>query len=1197
MTSRHAPAVARVAPYVIELVPADRGWILEKIAGAIAVGAAGQPDRFHVTLTSDPSGEAELTFFLPESAWRDDVHDTLRVTYLAHKEDHPGAAALFEEVARKSDCCVTSSAKYAEVLRRDGAREVHAIPLGVDTAMFTPRVRVGIVGRTYPNTGRKGESLLAHVMDLPFVEFVFTGEGWPLPAEHYGERELADFYRSLDYLLVPSLIEGGPVPMLEALASGCPVIAPSDVGMVRDFPHIPFARGDGADLRRVMQAELDRVLALRAAALPCDWSHFAERHLELFADLIDRRRLGQRGAGKMSVARMNAACRALLVTHGSEDAAKGGPTTRVGNIVAHLRANGLPVDWATNRARFAEGRHDVIHVFNSWPPDSALATLAAARRSGAKVIFSPIALDLADWPLFHPFMERLFASAPSEQELRDALRAIRTATPARLYAPTGRDIPIEGLPGLFEKLRLCCDLADHVVFLSEYERRYLAAIGARVDHGVLIKNGVDMADMAAPDAAAFRSRHGLDRYLLCVGRLEYRKNQALAALAARDLDVPLVLIGAAGDGGYVGHVRRLGGRSMRIMDRIEDRALLASAYAGASAFVFPSWTEGAPLAAMEAGAMGTPLVLGEMSSERELFGDDACYVHPADVESLRATLARMLAEPEPRERRAQRAARFGHDFSVARHADETWSLYERLHAQHHVAVGTAGVAPLRRPVVADVSALLHFVRVGDPLTGVPLAELNILREVTRREPALRCIAFNDVKDRFIPIELAELEAFDAERFNATRWFAPDTHGQSDRRAVLEFADRTTPELPAGIEPPNPSAPRLRTRAVVAGKRMMQRAPRVLRDPVIALVRRFRPDFDPFQMPPRYAAAIGTGDLGPGVRHTPVPLQDDRPGFTRFTHPLGSLVVHQVARREPIVPVGARLLTLGQSWLSNEALLNELLRLTQVRALSLEPYVYDMTYHTGAHRSGWADNDQRFGRLLRLLAYSRRVYTESREVENELRKLAASRALTYATARTQLRGRDLADVPASRSGLSYDADTFVLVVSSFNRRKNHDFLVNVWRDLHETWIAPALLPYRLVLVGPVQEEMKYGDPAFVAELGRFAIDVLTNVPDPALAWLMKHCAFTAYPSLQEGWGLPAQESLMCGKVCLVSSTLPVSREIDNCGLVRIAPDDFFGWREALRTWFENVPMRRAFEIQARAYVPPSWGEIAAPIVQS
>jgi glycosyltransferase involved in cell wall biosynthesis len=80
------------------------------------------------------------------------------------------------------------------------------------------------------------------------------------------------------------------------------------------------------------------------------------------------------------------------------------------------------------------------------------------------------------------------------------------------------------------------------------------------------------------------------------------------------------------------------------------------------------------------------------------------------------------------------------------------------------------------------------------------------------------------------------------------------------------------------------------------------------------------------------------------------------------------------------------------------------------------------------------------------------------------------------------------------------------------------------------------------------------------------------------------------------GLPAQESLTCGKVCLVSNTLPVAREIDNCALVRIAPDDFFGWREALRTWLENVPMRRAFEIQARAYAPPSWSEIAEAIAR-
>ena len=326
-------------PYSIEIVPADRGWILEKIAAEIAGAAAAVPDRYRVRVTTHPGGSADLVFFLPESAWRDDLQETIRVTYFAHKEDHPGAAALFEEVARKSDYCVTSSSKYAEALRDDGAREVFIIPLGVDSDIFVPKVRIGVVGRTY-QTGRKGESLLARSLDLPFVEFVFTGEGWPLPAQYYCERDLVELYQSLDYLLIPSLIEGGPVPMLEALATGCRIIAPTDIGMVKDFPHISFQRGDAEDLRRVIQAEVEQRLSLREAVLPCDWRHFAQRHLELFAQLIDRERArdaAPRAPAIPARQRRQDGCRALLLTHGPEETAKGGPTTRVRNIIAHLR--------------------------------------------------------------------------------------------------------------------------------------------------------------------------------------------------------------------------------------------------------------------------------------------------------------------------------------------------------------------------------------------------------------------------------------------------------------------------------------------------------------------------------------------------------------------------------------------------------------------------------------------------------------------------------------------------------------------------------------------------------------------------------------------------------------------------------------------------------------------------------------------
>jgi glycosyltransferase involved in cell wall biosynthesis len=1014
-------------------------------------------------------------------------------------------------------------------------------------------------------------------MDLPFAEFVFTGEGWPLPAGHYGDDDLVAFYQSLDYLLVPSLIEGGPVPMLEALATGCKVIAPGDIGMVQDFPHLPFRRGDADDLRRVLEREIGERCRLRAAVLTCDWQRFAARHLELFASLIERAREPGRGAGRASARR---GPHALLLTHGPETAAKGGPSTRVRGIVEHLRARGCDVE-AAHGAAAAADRFDVVHVFNSWPPDSALATLVAAKRSGAKVVFSPIALDLSDWPLFHPFLERLLASSPARDALRATLASIRAATKPRRYGAGGA-VPVEPFPGLFEKLRQCCELADRVVLLSRYERSYLEAIGARVDRAEIVQNGVDVERMAGAEPDRFRRAHGLGRYLLCVGRLEYRKNQALAALAAQAAGATLVCVGAPGDAGYVEQVHALGGRHVRVVDRVDDRAMLASAYAGADALLFPSWTEGAPLAVMEAGAAGTPLVVGELSSERELFADLASYVHPADVERLASIVSSLSANPEHADLRQARGQRFRAEFSIAAHAERTWALYEALYA----------AKPASRPIVADVSALLHFTRMRQPFTGVPLVEQSVLRELAVMEPSLRTVAFNDVKGRFIDIARADLEQFDPARFDAQYWFSSETARDVDRQAELRFAGGEVAPVPYIDDAAEAPPPRLRTRAAVLGKRALQRAPRVVREPAIALLQGVRPGFDPWRLPEEYLAfrTRAVPEVKPRV------ARPDEPGEVRFSHPLASLVTRDVPRRREVVPAGARLLTLGQSWLSNSPLLAELVRLVDTRAVALEPFVHDLTYHTGAQHSGFADNDERFARLLALLRHSSTVFVQSRQVENELQKLAASRGLRFRTVRTGLRGRTFvagADAPGASA---YAPNTFVLYVSSFNGRKNHDFLIGVWCDLFETWIEPNQLPFRLVLVGQVQEAERFADAAFRAQLAQKNVDVLSEVPDAMLAALMRDCAFTVYPSLQEGWGLPAQESVMGGKVCLVSNTLPVAEEIGNPALIRLGPHDFYGWREALKTWLSNRAMREAFEARAREYVPPTWREIAEAIAR-
>ena len=94
----------------------------------------------------------------------------------------------------------------------------------------------------------------------------------------------------------------------------------------------------------------------------------------------------------------------------------------------------------------------------------------------------------------------------------------------------------------------------------------------------------------------------------------------LAAL--KDLDIPIVLAGHAGDAAYAANVRRFAGPNVHLIGRLDSPQAVSDALAAASIFALPSFSEGAPLAALEAGASGVSMVLSNRSSEREYFGED-----------------------------------------------------------------------------------------------------------------------------------------------------------------------------------------------------------------------------------------------------------------------------------------------------------------------------------------------------------------------------------------------------------------------------------------------------------------------------------------------------------------------------------------------------------------------------------------------
>jgi glycosyltransferase involved in cell wall biosynthesis len=110
--------------------------------------------------------------------------------------------------------------------------------------------------------------------------------------------------------------------------------------------------------------------------------------------------------------------------------------------------------------------------------------------------------------------------------------------------------------------------------------------------------------------------------------------------------------------------------------------------------------------------------------------------------------------------------------------------------------------------------------------------------------------------------------------------------------------------------------------------------------------------------------------------------------------------------------------------------------------------------------------------------------------------------------------------------------YVLYVSTIEIRKNHTLLFRIWKRLQQE--APNRVP-QLVFVGrPGWRVRDLMDQIVGTEYLNGAITILHDIPDTDLEWLYRNAMFTAFPSFEEGWGLPVGESLVFGRPCVASS---------------------------------------------------------------
>lgn len=220
---------------LINIVCYDDGHVVNRLAHSFAKGMARTGECVRVSQFVDT---AAINVYMPYYMLEPGVKTPRDICLFTHREDPEASpkaakkAEFWDYCTKHADVCwCMSRATYAMV--EPVAREKAICIAPPADPQFTGRaLRLGVCAVQDP-LGRKQHDAVETLRGIPGVKVEVTGG--VVQWEH-----LPDWYEGIDYLVVLSNNEGGPMPVKEAIAMGKPVIAP-DVGWCWEYPVIRYS--------------------------------------------------------------------------------------------------------------------------------------------------------------------------------------------------------------------------------------------------------------------------------------------------------------------------------------------------------------------------------------------------------------------------------------------------------------------------------------------------------------------------------------------------------------------------------------------------------------------------------------------------------------------------------------------------------------------------------------------------------------------------------------------------------------------------------------------------------------------------------------------------------------------------------------------------------------------------------------------
>lgn len=229
----------------VNVVSVPHGWILSKICDRCM--NSGVPGIEYSRTELFPKGGVDINLYLDIYNCYTHPTDAFDIGLFTHLDKD--SVSTLDKRWLGIDFMMHMSARYYDELSKIYPEKKMSIVYPFDVSGFSlKKPALGIFQRGgYPGKGNHFMKLFMSQEIAKSFKFVFVGTMWDevvsiaknngvevqVAGEDYSQYEA--LYKSVDYVLIPSLWEGGPMAIAEALAQGIPIIS-ADVGWAdKDF--------------------------------------------------------------------------------------------------------------------------------------------------------------------------------------------------------------------------------------------------------------------------------------------------------------------------------------------------------------------------------------------------------------------------------------------------------------------------------------------------------------------------------------------------------------------------------------------------------------------------------------------------------------------------------------------------------------------------------------------------------------------------------------------------------------------------------------------------------------------------------------------------------------------------------------------------------------------------------------------------